>query len=544
MGEDDKQNVLGEMVKMAKLSHRTIAFSYCDMQVREFQQVLDSMRGDINDEDEIARLEGNNQTFLALIGLKDPVRDNIKQVIENAHTSGINLFMISGDNMYTSAALATDVGLISKDEFNKIDADYGSKVVMDAKEFRREVGNVIQTKNETEEGEQESYSYSLSNQDRFNHIIQNLKVIGRAEPEDKRRMIAGLKGMQGEVDEDGLYAGPTKKVAVVGEGINDVEAFKAADVSFALQDGTSIARNNASMVLRTNDFDSAMRAVMWGRNLYMNVQRFLQSQMTCNFAVLVVVIVSIITMTESVLNAVQLIYINLIMDILGALALASTRPTTDIATYQAGQGNIMTLAMYRQIFGGMIAMVAVMMVVMYCGESIFDLNYLKSDSSLEGDKRVHYTLIFNAFIFLQVFNLINCRDVSENKSHGFSNLARNFTTWIMLLIIIGVQYAACRTFLGVPVFKTVSVNMRSFMITVVCGASILLANALLKMIPATWLPKKLVLDESKSIGSSSKLMGAFDKAKGPAIKKKEDHHDEVAQEDSHAHSDDDEYRQA
>lgn len=336
-----------------------------------------------------------------------------------------------------------------------------------------------------------------------------------------------------------------KKVAVVGEGINDVEAFKAADVSFALQDGTSIARNNASMVLRTNDFDSAMRAVMWGRNLYMNVQRFLQFQMTCNLAVLIVVTVSIITMTESVLNAVQLIYINLIMDILGALALASTRPTTDIATYQAGQGNIMTLPMYRQIFGGMIAMVAVMMVVMYCGESIFELSYKKSESSIEGDKRVHYTLIFNAFIFLQVFNMINCRDVSADKSHGFSNLLRNSTTWIMLLIIIGVQYAACKTFLGAPVFKTTKVDMRSFMITVVCGASILLANALLKMIPATWLPKRLVLDESKSIGSSSKLMGAFDKAKGPAIKKKEDNKlEEVAQEDSREHIDDDEYRQA
>ncbi|MCP4668432.1 MAG: HAD hydrolase family protein [Deltaproteobacteria bacterium] len=135
---------------------------------------------------------------------------------------------------------------------------------------------------------------------------------------------------------------PQRRVGVVGEGINDVEAFRAADVSFAVAEGTSYARNNASMILQTNDFDSCMRAVMWGRNIYMNVQRFLQFQITCCLTVLIVVIVSFITMTESVLNPVQLIWINLIMDILGALALASTRPTTDIAKYQAGQGNIMT----------------------------------------------------------------------------------------------------------------------------------------------------------------------------------------------------------
>lgn len=98
-----------------------------------------------------------------------------------------------------------------------------------------------------------------------------------------------------------------------------------------------MARNNASMVLQTNDFDSCMRAVMWGRNVYMNVQRFLQFQMTANFSVIVVVIVSYITMTQSALNPVQLIYINLIMDIFGALALAATRPQTDLAKVRRWQ---------------------------------------------------------------------------------------------------------------------------------------------------------------------------------------------------------------
>jgi len=178
-----------------------------------------------------------------------------------------------------------------------------------------------------------------------------------------------------------------RKVAVVGQGINDIEAFKAAQVSFAMGDGASFARNQASMVLQTNEFDSCMRAVMWGRNIYLNVQRFIQFQMTCNFAVLIVVLVSYCTMTESCLNAVQLIYINLIMDVLGALALASTRPSTDVAKYAAGQEKLMTPFMYRQIFGTVIFQTVIMMVVMFAGKNVFDYenSYDASTQTIEDD---------------------------------------------------------------------------------------------------------------------------------------------------------------
>jgi len=179
-----------------------------------------------------------------------------------------------------------------------------------------------------------------------------------------------------------------RKVAVVGQGINDIEAFKAAQVSFAMGDGASFARNQASMVLQTNEFDSCMRAVMWGRNIYLNVQRFIQFQMTCNFAVLIVVLVSYCTMTESCLNAVQLIYINLIMDVLGALALASTRPSTDVAKYAAGQEKLMTPFMYRQIFGTVIFQTVIMMVVMFAGKNVFDFKYSydASTQTIEDDE--------------------------------------------------------------------------------------------------------------------------------------------------------------
>ena len=144
---------------------------------------------------------------------------------------------------------------------------------MEASEFRELVGDVIEQRNEVEIGEQENVSYNLvtHKQERFNFIVDSLKVIGRAEPEDKLRLVVAI---QNAPDENNQME-TNRKVGIVGEGINDATAFKAADVSFAVQSGTSYARNNASMVLRTNDFDSCLQAVKWGRNIYMNVRRFL-----------------------------------------------------------------------------------------------------------------------------------------------------------------------------------------------------------------------------------------------------------------------------
>jgi magnesium-transporting ATPase (P-type) len=175
--------------------------------------------------------------------------------------------MCSGDNLDTAKAVAVDAGILTEEEVNST----SEKHAMSAQEFREIVGDVVRTQGEVEYGDESTITYSLTNQQGFNQIIGNLKVIGRAEPEDKLRLIAGLKGMNDNDDNFDSF----KRVACVGEGINDIEAFEAADVSFAVQDGTSYARNKASMILLTNDFDSCMRAVMWGRNIQLNVQRFL-----------------------------------------------------------------------------------------------------------------------------------------------------------------------------------------------------------------------------------------------------------------------------
>lgn len=447
----------------------------------------------------------------------------MKEVVQNVTDMGIQLRLISGDALKTAIYQANDVGIISERELLDYKRGVYQGVAMDAENFRNLVGDVIHTQNfdEEEKTQTDEYALSTAGQQAFEGIIGDLKVIGRANPEDKLRLVAGLRGMRDtpEDAEDGSEGVPSRVVAVVGEGLNDIKAFKAANVSFCVADGASYARNNASMVLKTNDFDSCMRAVMWGRNIFMNVQRFLQFQITCSLACMFVVIFSYATKTESCLNAIQLIYINLIMDIFGALALAATRPSTDIAhEHFSPQAKIMTPQMYRQIILTFMYMAGIMVVAIHAGKKIFNVDYAAStqlidtDDAMAKDKMQHFTLIFNLFVFLQVFNMINCRDVGKTKMHGFSSLHRNQLTWLILLLIIGVQVVACFTFLGRPVFTTNTQDFREFNITVVMAASVIVAGAIFKLIPNSWIDKRMPsLDETKSIGSNNRLMAAYDK---------------------------------
>ena len=479
------------------------------------------MSGEVDTNEEVAVLE-QDQTFLALIVLRDPVRSSVKAIVKESEESGVNLHLISGDNLGTACKLAHDIGMLTTEEYeNTKNVDSHERVAMDAAEFREIVGDVQKVQKEVELGQDQQFEYSLEThrQERFNFMVNSLKVIGRAEPEDKLRLVVALQNAP-DVNESGA----ARKVAIVGEGISDCDAFDAADVSFACQSGTSYARNKASMILRTNDFDSCLQAVKWGRNIYMNVRRFLQFQITCNLCLVVVMIVSYCTMTEGALNATQLIYINLIMDIFGALALASTRPSTQTERYN-NSSTVLTSAMYRQIFGMAVFMIAIMMVIMFAGKEIFNLNYFAATQTIDKDifglgkaKMEHFTLIWNTFVFLQVFNLINCRDVSSTGRNGFSGLHKNFLTIMLILLIIGVQFLSCFTFLGRIFFEAANTGAREWMVCVVAASSVLLANALLKFVPES-IFAKAQLNEKEPIGGNSKFLSMYEKgAKGKAFK--------------------------
>jgi magnesium-transporting ATPase (P-type) len=195
---------------------------------------------------------------------------------------------------------------------------------------------------------------------------------------------------------------------------------------------------------------------MWGRNIYSNVRKFLQFQITCNLAVLVSIVIGTIWMTESPLSATQLIWINLIMDTLGAMALATAPPLASIIHQPAISGDVKILSktMWRNIYGVAVWMVFTMFITVYFGRLIFDLDYTKSTATTDkctdddiaatepclkdqyaADKKTHFTVIFTTFVFLQFFNLINCRVIGANEYNIFK---KPFNSWIFLLVLAAI----------------------------------------------------------------------------------------------------------
>ena len=162
MSDEAKDKIMDHMKNdMTKHALRAIAFSYTDMSTSDFEGVMRTMSGEIDSEEEIIKLE-SDQTFLALVGLKDPSRDNIKEIIDIANDSGIKVRMCSGDNLLTSVAVAYDCGILNRNEFNA-PADEFDKIAMDASTFREIVGDVIRTQADVEDGEEPKTLYSLAN---------------------------------------------------------------------------------------------------------------------------------------------------------------------------------------------------------------------------------------------------------------------------------------------------------------------------------------------------------------------------------------------
>ena len=437
--------------------------------------------------------------------MKDPLRDRVKQVISYAAKGQINVRMISGDNLNTAKAIAFDAGILGKDEYNLYaPLDEQRKYAMDASDFREECGPI--ERGETEDGKA---TYTLRGQQRFNQIMETLKVLGRSTPEDKLLVTVGLQNWDG------------RKVAVVGDGLNDLEAIEAADVSFAMGSGKSISRNSASMVLCNNDFESILRAVMWGRNIYSNVRRFLQFQVTCNLACLVTIVLGTIFLTESPLNATQLIWINLIMDILGAMALATAPPLASVIHQPAitAETTILNKTIWRQIYGVAAWMVLIMFLVVWFGRSLYDLDYSKGDQTTDKcpdgkdtiadcpslAKKTHMTMIFTTFVFLQFFNAINCRVVGPSEYNIFKKFFNSIVFILVLCIIFFVQWSACEwlTF----IFETATITGEQFGQCILTASTVLIAALALKLTPEQWVEKLPVqIDENEVMGRDSILM--------------------------------------
>ncbi|KAK1412585.1 hypothetical protein QVD17_33957 [Tagetes erecta] len=355
--DSDSRTQLENIIEgMAASSLRCIAFAH--------KNVLEGTNCETLTEDGL--------TLLGIVGLKDPCRPGSRKAIETCRFAGVQIKMITGDNVFTAKAIATECGILEP----------GQEVCDE------QVVEGVQFRNFTDEERMQK--------------VDKIRVMARSSPFDKLLMVKCLK-QKGHV------------VAVTGDGTNDAPALKEADIGLSMGiQGTEVAKQSSDIVILDDDIASVSTVLMWGRCVYNNIQKFIQFQLTVNVAALVINFVAAVTSGDVPLTAVQLLWVNLIMDTLGALALATERPTKELLN-KPPVGRVeplITNIMWRNLLAQAIFQITVLLTFQFKGKAILNVN-----------ERVKNTIIFNTFVLCQVFNEFNSRKLE--KRNIFKGILKN-----------------------------------------------------------------------------------------------------------------------
>ncbi|KAM7134335.1 plasma membrane calcium-transporting ATPase 3 isoform 2-T2 [Macrochelys suwanniensis] len=341
-------------------------------------------------------------TCIAVVGIEDPVRPEVPEAIRKCQKAGITVRMVTGDNINTARAIAAKCGILQPGE------DF---LCLEGKEFNRRIRN--------EKGEIE--------QERLDKIWPKLRVLARSSPTDKHTLVKGII--------DSTIGEQRQVVAVTGDGTNDGPALKKADVGFAMGiAGTDVAKEASDIILTDDNFSSIVRAVMWGRNVYDSISKFLQFQLTVNVVAVVVAFTGACITQDSPLKAVQMLWVNLIMDTFASLALATEPPTESLLLRKPYGRNkpLVSRTMMKNILGHGAYQLGIIFTLLFAGEMIFDIDSGRN-APLHAPPSEHYTIIFNAFVLMQLFNEVNAR-----KIHGERNVFQGvFGNPIFCAIVLG-----------------------------------------------------------------------------------------------------------
>ncbi|XP_056293678.1 plasma membrane calcium-transporting ATPase 2 isoform X1 [Pseudoliparis swirei] len=353
----------------------------------------------------------NDLTAITVVGIEDPVRPEVPDAILKCQRAGITVRMVTGDNINTARAIAIKCGIIRPGE------DF---LCIDGKEFNRRIRN--------EKGEVE--------QERLDKVWPKLRVLARSSPTDKHTLVKGII--------DSTATEQRQVVAVTGDGTNDGPALKKADVGFAMGiAGTDVAKEASDIILTDDNFSSIVKAVMWGRNVYDSISKFLQFQLTVNIVAVIVAFTGACITQDSPLKAVQMLWVNLIMDTFASLALATEPPTESLLMRKPYGRNkpLISSTMTKNILGHGIYQLILIFTLLFAGEKIFDIDSGRN-APLHAPPSEHYTIIFNTFVMMQLFNEINARKI-HGERNVFDGIFRNpifctivFGTFALQIVIV------------------------------------------------------------------------------------------------------------
>jgi Ca2+ transporting ATPase len=412
-----------------------------------------------DDEDHIV----SNMTCLCIVGIEDPVRTEVPEAIRKCQRSGITVRMVTGDNINTARSIAMKCGIIKHGE------DF---LVLEGKEFNRRI-------RETPD--------SPVKQELLDKVWPRLRVLARSSPQDKYNLVKGII--------DSRLNPNREVVAVTGDGTNDGPALKKADVGFAMGiAGTDVAKEASDIILTDDNFTSIVKAVMWGRNVYDSIAKFLQFQLTVNCVAVVVAFLGACAIKDSPLKAIQMLWVNLIMDTLASLALATELPSEELLNRKPyGRTKpLISHLMLQNIAGHAVYQLAIIFTILFAGERLFDID--SGRETLSSAPNQHFTIIFNAFVMMTLFNEINARKI-HGQRNVFEGLNRNIVfvgIWIgtFLSQILIVQF-------GGYAFSTCGLTIEQWLWCLFIGIGELVWGQLVICIPLPHLTKKTMMFGSK-----------------------------------------------
>ena len=362
-------------------------------------------------------------TFLGIFAISDPIRPDVPAAVQKCQSAGISVKIVTGDTPGTATEIARQIGLWKPEdtERNRITgADFAA----------------------------------LSDEEALDRVM-DLKIMSRARPTDKQRLVQLLQ-QKGAV------------VAVTGDGTNDAPALNHAQVGLSMGTGTSVAKEASDITLLDDSFNSIGTAVMWGRSLYKNIQRFIVFQLTINFVALFIVLLGSLIGTELPLTVTQMLWVNLIMDTFAALALASIPPSESVMKEKPRKRTdfIITKGMREMIFGvGLLFAIVLLGLLFYFEQGGMSVREL--------------TIFFTFFVMLQFWNLFNAR-VFGTTDPAFKGISKSYGMEFIVLAILGGQFLIVQ--FGGAVFRTEPLDWQTWLLIIASSSFVLWIGEIVRWI--------------------------------------------------------------